>query len=94
VRCSSAADHVDSAAFSVLEPVGTGNEGTAHSQDVAARWDKVTLNSDASCALIEQVKRRILPLFSTRNASSDCSARFNVEVLRQIKSPGPQSTPP
>ena len=81
------------ATFSALEPLGTGNESTAHSQDVASRWENVTLTTDASCALIEQVKRNILPLFSTRNASSGCSPRFSVEVLRPVKSPGPESAP-
>lgn len=82
------------ATFSVLEPVGAGRQGTAHSQDVTAHWDKVSLDSDdASCALIEQVKRNVLPLFSSRNPSSGCSPDFSVEVLRPVKPPVPASAP-
>lgn len=71
------------ATFSVLEPAGTGDQsGTTK---VAAHWEKVTLNTDDSCALIEQVKRSILPLFATRNRSSGCSPSFSVEVLQPAK---------
>jgi len=73
------------ATFSVLEPAGTGDQGTG--KKVEAQWDKVTLNPDNSCALIEQVKRSILPLFATRNPTSGCSPSFSVEVLQPIKSP-------
>ncbi len=62
----------------------------SESNKVEAHWEKVTLNSDNSCALIEQVKRRILPLFATRNPTSGCSP-FSVEVLQPVKSPAPGS---
>jgi hypothetical protein len=68
------------ATFSVLEPAGTGDQSGA--DKVQAHWEKVTLNTDNSCALIEQVKRRILPLFVTRNQTSGCSTSFSLEVLR------------
>lgn len=73
------------ATFSVLEPAGTGDQNGA--KKVEARWEKVTLKSDDSCALIDQVKRSILPLFQTRSPTSDCSPTFSVEVLQPVKSP-------
>lgn len=93
------------ATFSVLEPAGDGDHDAA-AQGVAARWDKVILDSDTpgrtgagECELIEQVKQRVLPLFTTRNLtySSDCfphseslgGVRLSVEVLRAVKSPAP-----
>ena len=79
------------ATFSVLEPAGSSDQAAVSSDSVDAHWDKVTLRSGASCDLIEQVKREILPLFSTRNPSSGCSPRFNVEVLRAVKSPATHS---
>src|SRR5262249_7386616 len=80
------------ATFSVLEPAGSGNDDSASSKSVEANWDKVTLNTDTpSCALMEQVKQRILPLFATRNQSSGCSQRFTVEVLRPAK-PAPTAS--
>jgi len=69
------------ATFSVLEPAGGGGQGAGDARAVAARWEKVTLNSDTprrdaagGCELIEQVKKHVLPLFATRNLiySSDC----------------------
>lgn len=77
------------ATFSVLEPAETA-EHAAGSQSVTAQWDKVTLDSGASCQLLEQVKRNVLPLFVTRNATSACGTAFTVEVLRPIKAPPPQ----
>ena len=68
------------ATFSVLEPAGTSDQSAA--DKVQAHWEKVTLNSDNACALIEQVKRRILPLFVTRNQTSGCSSSFSLEVLQ------------
>jgi hypothetical protein len=100
------------ATFSVLEPAGgAGYQGAANSQNVAARWDSVTINSDTTrrtnegaCELIEQVKKWVLPLFTTRNLSfsSDCfphtttlaGARMSVEVLRPVTPPLPQSASP
>jgi hypothetical protein len=98
------------ATFSVLEPAGARDQGAVNFP-VAGRWDTVSLDSDTtrrtnagSCELIEQVKKRVLPLFSTRNVdfSSDCfphtdslvGARLSVEVLRPDKTPTPQSAPP
>jgi hypothetical protein len=76
------------ATFSVLQPVGSGDQDAASgSKDVKAQWDKVSLKGDSSCALIEQVKRSILPLFATRNQSSGCSDTFTVDVLRPAKTP-------
>ena len=72
------------ATFSVLEPVEAGAQGA--SGKVEARWQKVVLNADGSCALLEQVKSRILPLFSTRNLASGCSPGLNVEVLQPVQS--------
>lgn len=78
------------AAFSVVEPAGSEEHAAAGSQSVTAQWDKVTLDSGVSCQLIEQVKRNVLPLFATRNATSACGTPFTVEVLRPIKAPRPQ----
>lgn len=99
------------ATFSVLEPAGAGGQADGQGADkgVPARWEKVTLESDVphrsndgQCELIEQVKKSVLPLFTTRNLdySSDCfphteslaGARVSVEVLRPVKSPSPGST--
>ena len=77
------------ATFSVLVPADSGNEG--QSTLVEAHWHTVILNTDASCALMEQVKRRILPLFATRNPSSGCSPTFSVEVLQPDKAVVPVS---
>jgi hypothetical protein len=72
------------ATFSVLEPVEAGDQSAA--QKVEARWHTVTVNPDGTCALIEQAKLRILPLFATRNESSGCTPRFSVEILEPVKS--------
>ena len=77
------------ATFSVLEPAGSADEGSASPKSVEAHWDKVTFTPDTSCALIRQVKDRILPLFTTRNQTTACSPRFSVEVLRPVKSSSP-----
>jgi hypothetical protein len=69
------------ATFSVLEPATVAAKGAANSQEVAARWETVTLDASTptrdnagGCELIEQVKKEFLPLFATRNLqfSSDC----------------------
>jgi hypothetical protein len=75
------------ATFSVLEPAASGDQGSANSSNVEGHWDKVTLTTDPSCALVEQMKQSILPLFATRNQASGCSPRFSVEVLRPVKTP-------
>lgn len=91
--------------FSVLEPVSSADQGDPH--DVAARWENVriqastpTRENSGDCALIEDIKKRFLPLFATRNVqySSDCfphtesieGADLKVDVLRPIKPPKPQ----
>jgi hypothetical protein len=80
------------ATFSVLESARSDDQGAGSSKNVEAHWDKVTLTTpDTSCALLEQVKQRILPLFTTRNQTSGCSPRFSVEVLRPVKSPATDS---
>jgi hypothetical protein len=96
------------ATFSALEPASGTNPAAADSQPVTARWEKVTLNSDTTrrtnaggCELIEQVKKYILPLFTTRNLSfaSSCfphaesltGAQLSVEVLLPVKAQPPQS---
>ncbi len=76
------------ATFTVLEPVERDDH--SESAKVEAHWRKVTFNSEDSCALMEQVKRRILPLFATRNQSSGCSP-FSVEVLQPVKTSKPAS---
>ena len=76
--------------FSALEPAAAGEHGqAAASHSVPAQWDKVTFDSDTSCQLLEQVKKNVLPLFATRNATSACGTPFTVEVLRPIKAPSP-----
>ena len=75
------------ATFSVLEPATGGEHGSEGSSNVAAQWEKVTFDSGASCQLFEQVKRNVLPLFATRNATSACGTPFTAEVLRPIKAP-------
>jgi hypothetical protein len=78
------------ATFSVLDLAGSTDQAAVSSDNVQAHWDKVTVRSGASCDLIEQVKRNILPLFTTRNQGSSCT-RFNLEVLRPVKSPATHS---
>jgi hypothetical protein len=75
------------ATFSVLQPAA-GN-GQSASSPVDAQWQRVTLSSDDSCALMEQVKRSILPLFATRNPTPSCSPTFSVDVLQPIATSPP-----
>jgi hypothetical protein len=79
------------ATFSALEPSGSADQQATGSQNVDAHWDKVTLASGISCDFIEQVKKSILPLFSTRNQSSGCPPRFSLDVLLPVKSPAKNS---
>jgi hypothetical protein len=98
------------ATFSVLEPATGGGQSEGTGTGVPALWEKVTLNSDTTrryngagnCELIEQVKKRVLPLFATRNVdySTDCyphadslqGTRLSVDVLRPAaKAPEPAS---
>ena len=92
------------ATFSVLEPAAIGGQIKGASQTVTARWDTVTLKTDMSCELIEQVSRQIIPLFAARkvgpaNCISDSSIKLrheplSVEVLRPIDARNsPQSSP-
>jgi len=70
------------AKFSVLEPVKDAT-APADAQTVTAHWQRVDLTdrnrrdpveAAGDCELIEQIKTRVLPLFSTRNVeySSTC----------------------
>lgn len=77
------------ATFSVLVPADSGDQ--SEPARVEAHWQKVTLNTAGSCALMEQVKRRILPLFATRNPGSGCSPTFSVEVLQPVRATEPVS---
>lgn len=77
------------ATFSVLAPAETADH--RESEKLEAHWQKVTLNTDGACALMEQVRRRILPLFATRNPTPGCSSTFSVEVLQPIRSTAPVS---
>jgi hypothetical protein len=87
------------ATFSVLVPADSSEQGSAGSAVVAARWDAVKMDADiprhrnsGDCELIEQVKKEVLPLFTTRNLTfrSSCfphqasiaGAHLSVEVLR------------
>ncbi|HEY4212659.1 MAG TPA: hypothetical protein VGM84_14355 [Steroidobacteraceae bacterium] len=96
------------ATFSVLEPAESAGKDAANSPEVAARWDKVALDADkprqsqdGSCELIEQVKKSVLPLFSTRNVqfSTDCfphteslaGAKLSADVLKPVKPQGPET---
>ena len=92
------------ATFSVLEPAASGGQVNDASQTVAARWVTVTLKTDMSCELIQQVSRQIIPLFAARkvgpaNCFSDASTKLrheplSVEVLRPVDArSSPQSSP-
>jgi hypothetical protein len=59
--------------MSVLEPADAAKTATGEPQ-VASHWKAVKLRLDRSsladagqCELVEQVKQKILPLFTTRN---------------------------
>jgi hypothetical protein len=98
------------ATFSVLVPAGSSEKGAAGSPAVAARWETVTLDSDATrrtgqgeCELIEQVKQYVLPLFTTRNLSysthcfphSDSLAGARLSVeVLRPVKPPPPKSPP
>ncbi|HUN74581.1 MAG TPA: hypothetical protein VMU40_08705 [Steroidobacteraceae bacterium] len=71
--------------FSVLEPLlvarGPASEGSGPGSPVAAHWQRVRIKLDgngidttAQCELIEQVRRKILPLFPAREVefAADC----------------------
>lgn len=67
--------------FYVLEPLTEQESGRAGAEAVAAHWQTVNVRLSRSlvdeagqCELLEQVKERILPLFSVRNVkfSSNC----------------------
>lgn len=93
------------ATFSVLVPAEGADAGAGDSQIVMARWEHVTLqgstplnSDDPGCELIEEAKKKFLPLFTTQNLkfSSDCfphtasiaSTRLSVDVLRPVKPAG------
>ena len=82
------------ATFSALVPAGGGNQGTVKSQNVAARWEKVTLSVGREFgALGQEISTRILPLFTTCNAREDSARRLSVEVLRPVPTDS-AGTPP
>lgn len=69
-----------SATVQVLEPVGDTSPGP-DAKVIAAHWKRVVvapkgdpLNAAGDCELTEQIKQRILPMFTTRNIdySSNC----------------------
>jgi hypothetical protein len=80
--------------MSVLQPADPGD---ASAQVVGAHWRKVDLHLDkdpvweaSDCELLEQIKQKILPLFSTRNVdfASNCvphqaylGTRLSAELL-------------
>jgi hypothetical protein len=80
------------AKLSVLEPAA-GARRAANTPQVAARWEKVTLERGTSCQLLDQVRRNVLPLFATRNVKADCPVGFTLEVLRPVRSAPPQEAP-
>ena len=62
----------------VLQPAGAGDQGA---EIVATHWRRVDLHLDkdpvweaSDCELLEQIKQKILPLFTTRNVdfASNC----------------------
>lgn len=90
------------ATFSVLVPADSAEQAAPDSKVVMARWESVTLQGSTplrsnapGCELIEDAKKRFLPLFTTQNVkfSSDCfphtasisSSRLSVDVLRPLK---------
>ncbi len=95
------------ATFSVLVPVAPGEAGQAGAgAPQATRWqsvDLVRLNQSgrdhAPCELLEQLKDKALPLFTSRNLvfQSTCvphditlgEIQFKVEVLRPAPAAGP-----
>lgn len=94
--------------FSVLEPLNANDAGGAPVQ--AVQWqtvDLVRLNSsgrlDAPCELLEQLKEKALPLFTSRNLnfSSSCvphqvslgDIQFTVDVLKSVP-PAAGAAPP
>ena len=82
------------ATFSVLVPAAGGNQGTANSQNVAARWEKVTFSEKMLFGpLGPEISARILPLFTTCNAREEGAQRLSVVVLRPV-SAASAATPP
>jgi hypothetical protein len=100
-----------SATVQVLQPVGDQSPAP-DAQVIGTHWKNVVvapkgdpLNAAGDCELTEQIKQRILPLFSTRNVdySSTCipnqlqvgGTRLSADVLIADPSPAPApaSTP-
>ncbi len=80
------------ATFSVLVPAA-GAAGSGSPPTVAARWEKVSLEPDTSCQLLDQVKRNVLQLFATRNVKAYCPVGFTLEVLRPVKPSQSEAAP-
>ena len=91
--CTAAAGQIESfpgvaGTFSVLVNSSAGGVG-----EVPAEWQRVDVTADASyCELLQQVGRKVLPLFTARNAqfSTSCSAgmvgsqKLTAEVLAPV----------
>jgi hypothetical protein len=98
-----------SATVQVLEPLGDTSPGP-DTKVIAAHWKSVVvapkgdpLNAAGDCELTEQIKQRILPMFTTRNIdySSNCipnqlqvgGTRLSGEVLIADPPPAPAAAP-
>lgn len=85
--------------FYVLEPVPASHSGAAQASTVPAHWQAVhvelassRLQQAAQCELLEQIKQRIVPLFTVRHVkfTSNCmpyhlslpGATLELEVLK------------
>lgn len=93
--------------FWVLQPVTPEDLGKVGNTALATQWRTVDLNrllqfrsdlGQGQCELLEQLRHKALPLFTTRNLSfsATCtphqvtlgSIRFSVDVLRPAPQPG------
>jgi hypothetical protein len=97
------------ATFSVLEPVPVN--GAVETQFVPARWEPMkldfghgSLDQAGQCELIEQVKHKVLPLFTTRNVdfTNTCvphqltpgGTRLEAEILKPAATRSADVAPP
>jgi hypothetical protein len=97
------------ATFSVLEPVPVN--GVVARQMVPARWEPMkldfgrgSLDQAGQCELIEQVKHKVLPLFTTRNVdfTNTCvphqltpgGTRLEAEILKPAATRSADTAPP
>jgi hypothetical protein len=94
-----------SARFWVLEPLKPDASGKVGDTAAQAQWQSVDLTRvrggdwrQSQCELLEQVKQKMLPLFTSRNVNfhSSCfphdispgEIQFSVDVLRPLPVPG------